>query len=63
MLFALRNCQASQFPLAVELEIEMSLLALEQVFILNLVGSRGSRRMLLFFLHLYNLYEAAYNWK
>jgi len=55
MLFALRNCQASQFPLAVELEIEMSLLALGQMFILDLVGSHGSRRMVLFFLHLFDL--------
>lgn len=35
MLFALRNCQ----PI-VELEIEIPLLAFEQLFILGLVGSQ-----------------------
>lgn len=49
MIFALRNCQ--QFPLAEELEIERSLTAFEQLFIMELVGSHGLRGMVLFFLH------------
>jgi len=49
MLFASRNWR--QFPLAVELEIEMLLLALALLFIVDLGGCHGSRGTVLFFLH------------
>jgi len=54
---------AIQFPLAVELEVEMLLLALELLlFIVDLVGSHGLRGWYYsFFICL--IFEAAFNWK